>query len=206
MKRIILSLVALVLIACGSNRTENVDPIFKAVERQMQNYPESTLRDVYKSFFQDRFGPGHIVSDTTAAANYLRHELATAEHFGGAPYEPTGSCGNFYRVNLSLVKDSIIDYQTFFDAFLRSVDGIEMPTVEVWTKEWHAIVNIISRMDNRPANFAADSITLENILKEGHYAVHHSREYNVAYHPHYRIIHKDIFEKELLPLIEKVGR
>ena len=31
--------------------------------------------------------------------------------------------------------------------------------------------------------------------------VHHSRAFNEAYHPHYRIVRRDIFEHELLPLI-----
>lgn len=46
----------------------------EAVSRQMQNYPKSTLKDLYKNFFQDKFGPGHIISDTTAAGNYLRRD------------------------------------------------------------------------------------------------------------------------------------
>ena len=36
-----------------------------AVSRQMQKYPKSTLKDLYKNFFQDKFGPGHIIGDTT---------------------------------------------------------------------------------------------------------------------------------------------
>ena len=32
---------------------------------------------------------------------------------------------------------------------------------------------------------------------------HHSRAFNEAYHPHYRIVRRDIFEKEILPLINK---
>ena len=31
--------------------------------------------------------------------------------------------------------------------------------------------------------------------------VHHSRAFNEAYHPHYRIVRRDIFERELLPLL-----
>ena len=31
--------------------------------------------------------------------------------------------------------------------------------------------------------------------------VHHSRAFNEAYHPHYRIVRRDIFEHELLPLL-----
>ena len=37
-----------------------------AVENQLKAYPKSTLQDLYKNFFQDYFGPGHIVSDTTS--------------------------------------------------------------------------------------------------------------------------------------------
>lgn len=32
---------------------------------------------------------------------------------------------------------------------------------------------------------------------------HHSPEFNAAYHPHYRIVAKDIFEDELKPLIDR---
>ena len=52
--------------------TENKDfekEVREAVSRQMQNYPKSTLKDLYKNYFQDQFGPGNIISDTTAAGN-----------------------------------------------------------------------------------------------------------------------------------------
>ena len=35
----------------------SVGKIKKSVERQLNDYPKSTLQDLYKSFFQDRFGP-----------------------------------------------------------------------------------------------------------------------------------------------------
>lgn len=47
-----------------------------AVRRQMERYPESRLIDYYKNFFQDKFGPGHMVRDTASAGAYLRRELA----------------------------------------------------------------------------------------------------------------------------------
>ena len=34
----------------------------EAVSWQIQTYPKSTLKDLYKNFFQDKFGPGHIIS------------------------------------------------------------------------------------------------------------------------------------------------
>ena len=80
----------------------------EAVSRQMQNYPKSTLKDLYKNFFQDKFGPGHIISDTTAAGNYLRRELASYTECTGEIAEPTGWEGNFLRVNLSVIKSGRI--------------------------------------------------------------------------------------------------
>lgn len=40
------------------------------------------------------------------------------------------------------------------------------------------------------------------ILNQGQFASHHSAAFNEAYHPHYRLIEKTIFEIELLPLLE----
>ena len=47
-----------------------------AIERQLAVYPESTLQDVYKAFYQEHFGPEHMITDTAAVRNYLDYELA----------------------------------------------------------------------------------------------------------------------------------
>ena len=44
---------------------------------------------------------------------------------------------------------------------------------------------------------------IDSILSVGRYAISHSPEYREAYHPHYRIVERGIFERELKPLIEK---
>jgi hypothetical protein len=49
--------------------------IEKAVINELKYYPEARLRDIYKNFFQDAFGPGHLIPDTTHAGNYLNYEL-----------------------------------------------------------------------------------------------------------------------------------
>ena len=38
--------------------------------------------------------------------------------------------------------------------------------------------------------FAADSAAIADLLAQGAYAVHHSAQYNAAYSPHYRIVHR----------------
>ena len=44
------------------------------VKRQLELYPQSRLIDLYKNFFQDKFGPGHMVADTASAGAYIRRE------------------------------------------------------------------------------------------------------------------------------------
>ena len=39
---------------------------------------------------------------------------------------------------------------------------------------------------------------LDSLIGEGHLIMHHSDVFNETYHPHYRIVARDIFEKELL--------
>jgi hypothetical protein len=87
-----------------SSKDTKSERIRTAVENHLEAYPKSTLQDLYKHFFQDYFGPGHIVSDTSSAGAYLDRELALFEQAPGAYYEPTGYNGNFYRVNLSVIK------------------------------------------------------------------------------------------------------
>lgn len=173
-----------------------------AVSRQMQKYPKSTLKDLYKNFFQDKFGPGHIIGDTTSAGNYLRHELASYTECTGDVAEPTGWEGNFLRVNLSVIKNGQIPYATFFDAFVRSVNGIRPVTVDEWKKEWLRIEAIIRLMDLALPGYEADRKEIEERLNRGEFVGHHSKVFEDSYSPHYRIVSKDIFEKELKPLLK----
>lgn len=194
------SLLCLWVSAAG--KTDFETAVHKAVERQMQMYPRSTLKDLYKNFFQDKFGPGHIISDTTAAGNYLRREMASYTKTEGDIAEPTGWEGNFYRVNLSVIKNGQVPYQTFFDAFVRSVNGIRPVTVAEWQKEWNRIEAIIRSMNLSLPDYKSDKKEIDDRLERGEYVGHHSKVFEDSYSPHYRIISKDIFEQELQPLIQ----
>lgn len=186
----------------AAEKTDFEKAVRQAVERQMQTYPKSTLKDLYKNFFQDKFGPGHIISDTTAAANYLRREMASYTETEGDIAEPTGWEGNFYRVNLSVIKKGQILYPVYFDAFIRSVNGIRPVTVAEWQKEWNRIEAIIRTMNLSLTNYKEDKKEIEDRLNRGEYVGHHSKIFEDNYSPHYRIISKAIFEEELQPLIQ----
>ncbi|MBR7021879.1 MAG: hypothetical protein IKI09_00210, partial [Bacteroidales bacterium] len=99
-----------------------------AIERQMATYPESTLQDIYKSFYQEHFGPGHIISDTASARRYLMRELSEMGKTASPYFEPTGSQGDYVRVYLSAIADSLITAEQLLDAFVRSANLWQEPT------------------------------------------------------------------------------
>lgn len=173
----------------------------KSVQTQMRYYPKSELQDIYKNFFQDRFGPGHILADTSRAGAYLRGELAEEGPFAGADYEPTGYQGNFVRVNLSVIADGRIPYNIYFDAFVRSVNGIKQMPVSEWKELWTSIDEVIERMHLDLPDYQTQRKAIFDLLDRGEYVVHHSAAFNEAHQFHYRIISKELFEKEILPYI-----
>ena len=199
---ILLAVAAMALFACSRVNLTH-EKIRQSVEHQLELYPESTLRDLYKNFFQDRFGPGHIIADNTAADRYLRYELNTAEGFEGLDYEPTGYEGRFLRVNLGVIADGRVPYDKYFDAFVRSVNGITPISIEEWSKEWHEIDSVIMTIGLDLENMTHDRAEIKALIDGGEYVMHHSQRFNDHYQPHYRIIERTIFESEILPLLSK---
>ena len=191
-------LILILAIACSFNlfgQTIDTLSMRSAIERQMATCPESTLQDIYKSFYQEHFGPGHIISDTASARRYLIRELSEMGETQSPYFEPTGSQGDYVRVYLSAVSDSLITAEQLLDAFVRSANLWQEPTVS-WMEKWEAIVSIIQANKMEIEGFETD-LPLLTEAAQNNQAVHHSRRYNVAYHPHYRIVERSIFEIEL---------
>ncbi len=184
-------------------QTLDSDSVKQAIEKQLSHYPNSTLCDIYKSFFQDAYGPGHLIQDTAYAIQFLRHEVEESIESHCQTYEQVGIGENFYRVNLILIKDNKVEIQTFFNALLRSVELSPKPEISQWAKRWSEIEKITSSFKDKIAgDYEKDKQFIEQMLSEGDYIMRHSKTYNTNYHPHYRLIHRTIFEQEILPLIK----
>ncbi|MDE6578140.1 MAG: hypothetical protein K2J82_01610 [Muribaculaceae bacterium] len=181
----------------------SVDSISESIDYQLKNYPSSQLRDVYKNFMQDFFGPGHIIGDTAASGRYLRKELEENTPFEGPLFEKTGYKGNFYRVNLSLIKDGVIPYEIFFESFVKSVQGIVPPEGTAWIKTWNKIDSLIQSKGVRFIDEDKDRKELNEQFTKGNYIAHHSKRFNDSVHFHYRIISKEIFEDIIFPYIKE---
>ena len=196
-------LLLILALACSFNLfSQTIDTVAmrSAIERQLATYPESTLQDIYKSFYQEHFGPGHIISDTASARRHLMRELSEMGETQSPYFEPTGSQGDYVRVYLSAVADSLITAEQLLDAFVKSANSWQEPTVS-WLEKWKAIVSIIQANKIESEGFETDLPLLTEAARNSQ-AVHHSRRYNEAYHPHYRIVERSIFESELKPTLK----
>ena len=184
--------------------TLHAQGIEKFVKWQMETYPELRLLDIYKSCFQDYMGAEHLVSDSERVKAYLDEELemTTLDDLLPWYYEPYGIDSNYYRVSIRAIKEGIIAEELLLDAFVRSANSAERPSVESWRNWWHVIIGTIDKMQINLPHYDEDKLFIDSILAAGKYAISHSPEYREAYHPHYRIVEKGIFEREIKPLIK----
>lgn len=202
------------VVALNSNASTNDDCfvidsvneglIAESVAMLFSTYPQATLQDVYKTCFQDYFGVAHLLGSREQVYNYICSELGASDYVeGGRYYEPCGWQGNYYRVYLGAIKDGHITADILTDAFMASTPAVAPTVTEDWINQWKQIENVV--VENYPNlyNLKEDKEAIEEMLNQGKYVMHHSRRYNKAYHPHYRIIRRDLFERDILPYLPK---
>ena len=191
------------LAACQSSGIEN------AIRRELRDYPESRVQDIYKGFCQDNLGPGHLIPNPKMAREYLLEEIAVYREDldslryapADQPCHPVGDQGNYVRVDLSVVLDGRISEEALLDAFVRSANSGKKATPEEWTRKWALVAQVIRKDFPDIPGVEEDLRTLDSLVAAGSFIVHHSQAYCEAYHPHYRIVAKDIFEQDLKALI-----
>ena len=206
MKNLFNFLMALCLLA--SCQSESVKD---SIERQLKEYPESRVLDIYKCFCQDNLGPGHLIPNKETARKYLmwelsayRQDLDSAKYTKPAlRYFPVGDKGNYVRVDLSVVLDGLMSAEDYLDAFVRSANEGVRISPEEWKRKWAEIAYCIEEYFSNIPDAAHDLAFIDSIMAGDDLIIHHSDAFSNAYHPHYRIISKGIFESEILPLIQE---
>jgi len=181
------------------------DPTREAIEQQLELYPETRVQDIYKSFCQDNLGPGHLIPNPEAAKAYLLEELQTyREDLENGRYDKpalryvsVGDAGNYIRVDLSVVMDGLVDEETLLAAFVRSANEGKTLSAEEWKEKWAEVASVIRKDFPALPDAEKDLAAIDSLMAEGHYILHHSRIFNETYHPHYRIVARDIFDQEL---------
>lgn len=175
----------------------------EALARYMETYPEAHLQDIYKSCFQNVFGVAHLISDTQACVAYIESEMAamTGEGRVCPDYEYTLPDSHFVRVDLHCVADGRVPRELLVALLMESAATPASMTQEAWVTRWGALKAAADELSPRPQDYEADAQEIDSLLAAGDYVMHHSRHYNAVYHPHYRLIRRDLFERHIRPLL-----
>lgn len=180
-----------------------------SIQYMLKKYPESTLIDIYKYFYQSRFGPEHFIKDSLIALNLLQDEIKN-EEISTYKSKPDSILvelllpeKKFVRIDLSLTKGGIIPLNLLFSAFLNSAQKYDSTDYEIWKNDWKEIVNLIEKENIKLKNYTEDKNRIESALRQNKLVFSHSLHYKNHYKPHYRVIDYKIFKTFLLPLIQQ---
>ena len=124
---------------------------------------------------------------------YIERELTECDGLCNSYYEDCGWRGDYLRVDLRAVRDGVMTIDELTDCFIRSAQhGIDADSTALaeWQQEWNTIIGVCYDELSQINGFAADSTKIAKMIAAGAYVVHHSKVFNDAYNPHYRIVHR----------------
>ena len=164
--------------------------VLKSIENMLARYPKITLCDIYKSYYQDAFGPGHMIPSVSAAKKAIKDELKMSNG-KTVGCEPTGALGRYTRVDLAYIKEKKINIDDYVDLVMSGVTDNSDKDMKEWEREWNFVISVIERYGIKIEGYDKDRETIMNMWKNGNYVMHHSRIFNESYNPHYRLIPTD---------------
>ncbi len=165
------------------------------IEAELYYYPKAQLVDLYKNYFQDAYGPGHLIPDTTQAGKYLDWELKQPGWTDTLTYQALGINHDYYRINLQLVRNGTIPRDTLLLAMVESATLARNPDLESWKQEWNEVLAIIKKTKPNLPGMKSGEKRIEQVFANGDVVMHHSKSYEENYDPHYRIVHRSVFER-----------
>lgn len=178
---------------------QKLKDIFSA---HVARYPLMTAQDAVKLLYQNHFGPGHMISDPESAMRRL------FEEWSGVPHDPDSplleNIGNgFIRVHLSAWSMEELSPQLLCRDFLRSAHS-HRGEQEGFLDKLNLLHELVSQ-GGFP--FSAEELQeyLSGYAAAGYPAVSHSEVYRKAYHPAYRVIHRDCFSLSPALVIHKAS-
>ncbi len=166
------------------------------IKQQALTYPKLRPADVCKALYQSTFGCGHLISDYSAAADYLRKEAAIAPQTEMLTEQLDGE---YTRVYLSYLKRGLSP-DTFAKLFALSANE---PTQDVAVLE-QKLSAVSENVDLLPFTQAEWEAHLADWRQKGYPACHHSEVYRAHYHPAYRLLHDRYVW--LLPLFAAIDK
>ena len=151
--------------------------------KHFEKHPELCAEDIFKFIFQSAFGCEHLVSNETAALEYIKKEYSSLSDDVAERVEALD--GDYSRVHLSCLRDGLSP-ETLARIFCLSAKKEENGAEELIEKLGVATELVregIIRLDREDFEKRIDE------WREADYpAIHHSDEFRAEYRPAYRVI------------------
>ncbi len=163
-------------------------------------YPQAQLIDYFKVIFQACYGPGHGISNYSAAREYYLNEFAlldSDQSEQNCMIQDLSYPNGFYRVNLAAVKQELISRDELFEGFVHSskikCDSCQFD--QLWAKAVRFVVEELGINEDKDS---LESIT--RFFTSGSFPSH-SNFYRKHYSPHYRLLYREFIPERLLRLL-----
>ena len=167
--------------------------IITAVNKEIERFPELSITDLYKFFYQGEFGPNHFIDDRKSAEIWLTKELESIEDEQVPILYNVGLSDNFLRVDLRFIKQQIISMEELFEMFLKSTKKQVKYDKAQWSKLWVIIHHeLLNCTDICYKSNLDDIARVNNALESDDMSIHHSNHFKKLYKPHYRLISRKI--------------
>lgn len=179
--------ISLMLLAMGSPLLDHAFLAWRST-RQMR------IEDAYKWLYQATLGGEHAVTDDSGPRAWLDGEWGTL----GPPnrreplIEKLTPDGKLIRVNLRPLKAQGGDKGMLLAIFVESARAFRSDKL-VFHVAWRELGSVLSRKSWRSINHREWTRLDAECRKANYPAVHHSRAYEQAYHPAYRVILGDLW-------------
>lgn len=160
----------------------------------LQNHTKVRLHDVYKLLHQGVFGPRHLLRNPESARSYLQEEWDAIEAAGAeALTEPVSIDGKIIRINLRPFKAGGGKCESLWEALYNSATIIR-PDKEQFRKLWQQLIDLCEQKRLPFSADEAERLKME-MSAQGYPALHHSKEYQQANKPAYRVVLQTEWEK-----------
>lgn len=160
-------------------------------------YPAMEPADAYKLLHQATMGSEHAVPDRAGPAAWMEREW---KEMGDGPAEPLvdtlGASGRFARVHLRPWRDAGGSPDTLVNLFVATAQTASPDTTELACAL--GALDSLARRGSVPWPGTAVNQLISTERAAGYPAVHHSKAYEAAVHPAYRVV--------ALPLIPRLLR
>ena len=146
-----------------------------------KKYPCSEMQDFYKAVYQSVCGCGHLVGDSSAAADYISRESSSAA------VSDIESLGKYSRVYPGQIKDGLSP-MTLAKLFSLSAEVADKTdTAAEMDEKLCILMDMIKNGEIELDCFESESY-VSRMRESGYPACHHSEKYRGLYSPAYRLV------------------